>query len=187
MHWRGVKQSSARGALSSPWWKTAEQIFKAEPQIKRRRHLLFAGFLVSSPLSAGQGGEGEGGSCGKAADVWRWRWSREVSSTSITSAAFLPSDIRAGEDSGDFSTSSVRPLLRLAPALNVGSVASGFVPAAEHGGGEASLWLDDGEREGPDCLVKFFNGVFSAIARDLYVICNLMGSFVTNCMSTVAV
>jgi hypothetical protein len=82
------------------------------------------------------------------------------------------------------STSFVRPLSRLAPASHVGTEASGFVPASAPGGGVVGLRLDGGEREGPDCSVIFFSGVFSTFARDLCIICNLMGSCVKNYMST---
>jgi hypothetical protein len=165
----------------------AEYIFRAELRIKRRRHFLFAGLPVLFPLLAGQGGEEEGGNGGKAADDWRWRWSWEASSMSITSAAFWPADIHAGEFFGVSSTSFVRPFLRLATALSVGMVASGFVPAAVHDGGSAGLRLNGGEREGPNCFEEFFSRVFSTITRDLRVICILMGSFVKACMSTAVI
>jgi hypothetical protein len=89
-------------------------------------------------------------------------------------------------DSGD-STSVVRFFLRVAVAYYGCVEASGFVPASSHDGGVAALWLDGGEREGFDCFSSSFSEVFSTNARDLYVILDLMGSFVICCTATVCV
>jgi hypothetical protein len=183
MHWRGISRSPAREAPSCPWWMMTKWISKAEPQIKRRRCLLPAGFPAFPPLSAGQGGEGEDGRRETAADVRR-RWSWEAARSSTTSAATSGRPISKPVMISGVSTSCVRPLSRTAPALNVREEASGFVPASTHGGGVAGLWLVGGEREGSDCFEKKFSGVFSALARDLCVICFFMGSFVTICSST---
>jgi hypothetical protein len=75
-------------------------------------------------------------------------------------------------------TSLVRPFQRLATAFNVGSKASGFVPAFILDGGCPDLWLDGGNRGGPDCSVASLSEVFSTTIRDLSVIIFLMGSFV---------
>jgi hypothetical protein len=72
----------------------------------------------------------------------------------------------------------VRPFQRLATAFNVGLKASGFIPAFILDGGCPDLWLDDGNRGGPDCDVRSFREVSSTINRDLCVIFFLMGSFV---------
>jgi hypothetical protein len=87
-------------------------------------------------------------------------------------------------DSGK-STSFARSFMRFAVAYYGCMEASGFVPASLHDGGVADLWLDGGEREGPDCFSSSFSEVFSANARDLYVFLYFMGSFVTFCTSTV--
>jgi hypothetical protein len=87
-------------------------------------------------------------------------------------------------DSGE-STSFARPFLRFAVAYYGCVEASGSVPASSHDGGVADLWLDDGEREGPDCVSSSLSEVFSANARDLYVYLDLMGSFVIFYTSTV--
>jgi hypothetical protein len=78
----------------------------------------------------------------------------------------------------------VRPFQRLATAFNVGLKASCFVPAFILGGGCPDLWLDGGNRGGPDCSVRFFREVFSTNIRDLCVILYLMGSFVMFCIAT---
>jgi hypothetical protein len=52
-------------------------------------------------------------------------------------------------------------------------------------GGVADLRLGGGEREGPNCVFPFLSEVFSVNVGDLYVILNLVGSFVTICTSTV--
>jgi hypothetical protein len=75
-------------------------------------------------------------------------------------------------------TSLVRLFQRLATAFNVGSKASGFVPAFILDGGCPDLWLDDGNRGGPEFSVRSFREVFSTIIIDLCVILFLMGSFV---------
>jgi hypothetical protein len=72
----------------------------------------------------------------------------------------------------------VRPFPRLATAFNVRLKASGFVPAFILDGGCPDLWLDDGNRGGPDCSGRFFREVSSINIRDLCVIFFLMGSFV---------
>jgi hypothetical protein len=87
-------------------------------------------------------------------------------------------------DSGD-STSFARPFLRFAVAYYGCVEASGSVPAFSHDGGVADLWLDGGEREGPDCFSSSFSEVFSANARDLCVFLDPMRSFVIFCTSTV--
>jgi hypothetical protein len=85
------------------------------------------------------------------------------------------------------STSFARPFPRFAVAYYGCVEASGFVPASSLDSGVAALWLDGGEREGPDCFSSSFSEVFSAFARDLYIILDLMGSFVTFCTATVCV
>jgi hypothetical protein len=65
-------------------------------------------------------------------------------------------------------TSSWRPSRRSATTLWVFMAASGFVPASvlDGGGRGLQLWLDGGQREGPDCLVLSISKVLSAIIRD---------------------
>jgi hypothetical protein len=52
--------------------------------------------------------------------------------------------------SGTFFNLHRRPSSRSAAASNVGTEASGFVPAAVLDGGAVDLWLGRGDREGPD-------------------------------------
>jgi hypothetical protein len=80
--------------------------------------------------------------------------------------------------SGESSASRGRPSSRLIAATNASIEASGFVSTAVLDGGELDLWLDDGERGGPDFLCKYFSGVFPANARDICVVFYFMGSFV---------
>jgi hypothetical protein len=91
---------------------------------------------------------------------------------------------KPAKDSGE-STSFVRPLLRSAAAYYGCLEASGSVPASKHDGGVADLSLGCGEREGSDCVSPSLSEVFSANARDLYVLFDLMGSFVIMCTSAV--
>jgi hypothetical protein len=181
---RGVSRWPSRFALSGPWRKTFELVSEAEALIKRRRRLGSADSPVFPHFSAGQGGEGEVGSYGEAADAWRRLWSWEASSASITSAVSLPSDIQAGEVFRHLFNLLCEALFEVGARTSRLHGGKWFVPASGHGGGVAVLWLDGGEREGPDCFVLSFSEVFSTNARDLYVICNLMGSFVTICKST---
>jgi hypothetical protein len=89
-------------------------------------------------------------------------------------------------DSGE-SNSFARPFPRFPVAYYVCVEASGFVPASSHDGGVADLWLDGGEREGPDCISSSLSEVSSANARNLYVHLDLMGSFVIFCTSSVSI
>jgi hypothetical protein len=74
------------------------------------------------------------------------------------------------KDSGINSTSKVRPFLRFSTALCVYTMASGRVHTFVHDSGITGIWLDDGIRDVPDCLIQSFSGVFSAFTRDLCVI-----------------
>jgi hypothetical protein len=78
-----------------------------------------------------------------------------------------------------------RPFQRLATASNVGLKASGFVPAFILDGGCPDLWLDDGNRGGPDCDVRFFREFSPTNIRDLCVIFFLLGSFIIFYTATV--
>jgi hypothetical protein len=69
----------------------------------------------------------------------------------------------------------VRPFQRLAITFNVGLKASGFVPGFILDGGYPDLWLDNGNRGGHDCDIRFFREVSSTIIRDLCVIFLLYG------------
>jgi hypothetical protein len=153
------------------------------------RLLLRVNFLCLPPPTRGRFGIGGGPSIfdGVREDssvglLWRW----EVFYSSNTSAASLcrPTSSSPVKESGGSLTSFVRPLPRLVPVYYGNSAASGFVPASGLDGGATGLWLDGGDREGPDCYVSSFSEVFSAYARDLCVILNLMGSFVIICKST---
>jgi hypothetical protein len=59
--------------------------------------------------------------------------------------------VKAGELRHPFNLHR-RPSSRLAAATNVGTEASGSIPAAVLDGSAADLWLGRGDREGPDCF-----------------------------------
>jgi hypothetical protein len=82
-------------------------------------------------------------------------------------------------------TSRWRPFQRLATASNVGLKASDFVPTFILDGGCPDLWLDDGNRGGPVCVVRFFRVFSPTSIRDLCVIFFLLRSFVIFCTTTV--
>jgi hypothetical protein len=113
----------------------------------------------------------------------RRRSSSEASSLSSTSAASLLAVIKAEEFQQIFNLLR-RPFLRSGVTFYSGFEASGAVPASEFDGGISGLLLTGGDREGPDCILRFSSEVISAFTRDPYVIVDFMGSFVTNCTPT---
>jgi hypothetical protein len=126
-----------------------------------------------------------------ASSVWhRWGWKPPLSSTTLTvglsrsASKVLRGPILKLATSSSKVTSLVRPFQRLATVFSVGSKASGFIPAFILEGGCPDLWLDGGNRGGPDWSVRSFSEVFSTIIRDLCVILFLMGSFVLFCTAT---
>jgi hypothetical protein len=145
------------------------------------------GFLLRLPPSAyGRSGEFDGrlfflDGIGKvpspAISIQQFRsWKTFSSSSSSTagdcrptSKVYLRPIQKLVKGSGSYSTSQVSSLLRYATALNVGTAASGFVPASELDRGSSDLRLDGGDREGPSCVFPFFSEVFSAFTRNLCV------------------
>jgi hypothetical protein len=109
--------------------------------------------------------------------------SSEASSLSSTSAASLLAVIHAEDFQRNFNLLR-RPFQRSGVAFYGGFEASGAVPASEFDGGISGLLLTGGDREGPDCILRFSAEVLSAYTRDPYVIVEFMGSFVTYCTPT---
>lgn len=70
---------------------------------------------------------------------------------------------------GDNPTSMWRPFIKLAAALHVLLVSSGFVPGPGEDGRSSSLQFPGGGR-GPDCFLKKLFKVFSVRCRDFIVI-----------------
>jgi hypothetical protein len=107
---------------------------------------------------------------------WVGSWKTALSSLSSTARARrqIVKAIRPikmlEKGSGKSLTSIGRPLPRSATACIVGSEASGFVPASDINGGSSGLWLDGGDRGGPDCFSLSFREVLSTLARVLCVL-----------------
>lgn len=70
---RGAGRSSSRLSGELPRWKTAENIFEADP-LNKRHYRLSGGSCDVIFLSAGRGGEGEEGNSLGVAGVWRCFW-----------------------------------------------------------------------------------------------------------------
>jgi hypothetical protein len=124
-----------------------------------------------------------GGDCGVGDARRRRRSLSEASSLSSTSAASLLAVIHAEDFQRNFNLLR-RPFQRSGVAFYGGFEASGAVPASEFDGGISGLLLTGGDREGPDCILRFSAEVLSAYTRDPYVIVEFMGSFVTYCTPT---
>nr|XP_051221467.1 uncharacterized protein LOC127339687 [Lolium perenne] len=144
------------------------------------RSFLSRCYCVFLSLPTGRGGEGRR-RCARFSADGMW----EAIFLSRSKATPWPIQLPA-MDSGE-STSFARPFLRFAVAYYGCVEASGSVPASSHDGGVADLWLDGGEREGPDCVLSSLSEIFSANARDLYVYLHLMGSFIIFCTSSVLI
>jgi hypothetical protein len=90
--------------------------------------------------------------------------------------------LKPAKESGVCLTSQVRPLSRAAIALIIFSAASSFVPTSRLDGDsfDLHLWLDGGEREGPEYIVPSLSEVFSAFSRYLCVTSFIYGVLCNN-------
>jgi hypothetical protein len=181
--WCGTGGWPSSGDVKSPRWGMESFATPAKPPCNKHCGLQRCALDILDIDLAGRGGEveDEDGDDGVLFAFRRW----EVTFLSSSKATPWPIQLSA-MDSG-VSTSVVRFFLRVAVAYYGCVEASGFVPASSHDGGVAALWLDGGEREGSDCFFSSFSEIFYANARDLYVILDLMGSFVTFCTATVRI
>jgi hypothetical protein len=162
----------------------------------RRRPLLrlpppargWCGGLDGKPLSSA----GDGGVVPSVSSAWHhWGWKPPFLSSTLTVGRSRPTSkvlrgpiFKPSMYSGK-STSRWRPFQRLDTAFNVGLKASGFVPAFFLDGGCPDLWLDDGNRGGPVCVVRFFRVFSPTSTRDLCVFFFLLRSSVILCTATV--
>jgi hypothetical protein len=135
---------------------------------------------------------GDGGVVPSVSSAWhRWGWKPPFLSSTLMAGRSRPASkvlrgpiFKPAMYSGK-ATSRWRPFQRSATASTVGLKASGFVPAFILDGGCLDLWLDDSNRGGPVCVVRFLSVFTPTCIRDLCVISFLLRSFVIICTATV--